>query len=293
MATPPVTVSDLQRALRDDELELVYQPEVDLRTGHIGAVEALVRWRRPNRQVVPPDEFIPLAESSGTISALTKRVVETALTQATKWTSARWDQAALPVWVNVSAAELSDCRLGEWISDLVASAGLPRGQLGIEVTETAPIADLEEAVATLQRLHAAGIRIALDDFGTGYSSLVHLRSLPVDVVKVDRSFVTDIDRSPADAAIVTAIVEMAHAMQRIVVAEGVEDSAQQRALDRLGCDLGQGYLYASPQPARCIDILLAADRELASRPAPAPAVTIRLPRPRGVFADLRRTPPTR
>jgi EAL domain-containing protein (putative c-di-GMP-specific phosphodiesterase class I) len=296
MASDPITLGELQHAIRDGELDLVYQPEVDLRTGHIAAVEALVRWSRPDRRVILPSDFIPVAEQSGAIHELTANVLETAIAQAARWSNARWDCSALPVWVNVSAIELGDAQLGDRISGALASSGAQPGQLGIEVTETAPIADLPIAVATLQRLHSAGIRIALDDFGTGYSSLAHLRTLPVDVIKVDRSFVTDVAHSVHDAAIVAAIVEMAHTMQRIVVAEGVEDSDQQHALDQLGCDLGQGYLFASPQPAHCLDILLAADRELASSPARSRSATIRLPLPRvsesrGVFADRSRPPP--
>jgi EAL domain-containing protein (putative c-di-GMP-specific phosphodiesterase class I) len=291
MASEPITVGELQHAIRSGELDLVYQPEVDLRTGHIAAVEALVRWTRPDRRVILPSDFIPLAEASGTIDELTANVLETAIAQAALWSKARWDRAALPIWVNVSATELADPQLADWISDAIKSSGVQPGQIGIEVTETAPIADLAMAVTTLQQLHHTGMRIALDDFGTGYSSLAHLRALPVDVIKIDRSFVTDVAQSVDDAAIVTAIVEMAHAMRRIVVAEGVEDSEQQGALDQLGCDLGQGYLFASPQPAHCVDILLAADRELARFPAPSRKPTIRLPQPRGAFADLSRTPP--
>jgi EAL domain-containing protein (putative c-di-GMP-specific phosphodiesterase class I) len=291
MALEPITLGDLQRAMRSGELDLVYQPEVDLRTGHIVAVEALVRWHRPDRRIVLPSDFIPLAESSGTIGELTEMVLKTALAQAARWSTARWDRAALPIWVNVSAVELSDSQLSGRIARLIEGSGCDPAQLGIEVTETAPIADLARAMATLQRLHSSGSRIALDDFGTGYSSLAHLRSLPVDVVKIDRSFVTDVARSAPDAAIVSAIVDLAHALRRVVVAEGVEDSIQQRALDQLGCDLGQGYLYASPQPAHCVDILLAADRDLASSPVSTRKLTIRLPQPRGVFADVSRTPP--
>lgn len=268
--------------MRQGELDLVYQPQVDLRTGHIAAVEALVRWHRPDRRVILPSEFIPLAESSGTIGELTDHVLDTALSQAARWTSARWDRAALPIWVNISAAELDDASRVDRIQRLIENAGVRPQQLGFEVTESAPIADLGRAVESLQQLRGLGARIALDDFGTGYSSLSHLRSLPADVVKIDGSFVQGITQSDADVAIVRAVVEMAQATRRVVVAEGVEDRAQQEALDQLGCDLGQGYLFSSPQPPHCVDILLDADRQLASRPARRLQPTVRLPRPRAV-----------
>lgn len=291
MAREPVTMGELHRAMRAGELDLVYQPEVDLRTGHIVAVEALVRWHQPGKRVILPAEFIPLAERSGSIGELTDYVLRTALRQAAKWSAIRWDGEPLPVWVNISGTELSDPALPGRLRAAVDAAGARPGQLGIEITETSPIDDLDIAVAVLRRLHATGVRIALDDFGTGYSSLAHLKSLPVDVIKVDRGFIEGVAYSPPDAAIVAAIIDMAHALRRVVVAEGVEDSIQQRALDRLGCDLGQGYLFASPQPAHCVEILLAADRELAASPTPSRAATIQLPKPRGIFADTSQARP--
>jgi EAL domain-containing protein (putative c-di-GMP-specific phosphodiesterase class I) len=285
MARAPITVGELQRAMRAGKLDVVYQPAVDLRTGHIVAVEALVRWHEPGRGVILPTEFVPLAEQAGAIIELTDLVLHAALKQAAMWSTARWDREALPVWVNLSAKELSDPELTARVEAAIAESGTHPDQLGIEVTETAPIDDLNRAVEALRTLRATGVRVALDDFGTGYSSLAHLRSLPVDVIKIDRSFVDGVVHSPEDAAIVAGIIDMAHALHRVVVAEGVEDSTQQRALDRLGCDLGQGYLFSSPQPAHCIDILLAADRELAAAPSKTRQAAIRLPRPRGVFAD--------
>jgi EAL domain-containing protein (putative c-di-GMP-specific phosphodiesterase class I) len=263
----PITVAELHRGIDAGQLHLVYQPEVDLRSGHIAGVEALVRWRHPERGSLLPREFIPLAESSGSITDLTRTVLRLAAAQAARWHAARWDGNALPIWVNLSACDLSDAELPCHVFALLEEYGVSGAQIGIEITETAPIGRTELAAQSLYALHDLGMRIAIDDFGTGYSSLSHLRHLPVDMIKIDRSFVAGIATEADDARLVAAITETAHLLRRLVIAEGVEDVTQQEALVGLGCDLGQGYLYASPQPARCVEILLAADRELAAFPA--------------------------
>ncbi|HVT66024.1 MAG TPA: EAL domain-containing protein [Mycobacteriales bacterium] len=281
----PITVRDLQRAIRARELDLVYQPEVDLRTGHIAAVEALVRWHHPVHGTVLPPLFVPLAERAGQVAELSEIVLDTALAQAAEWSRSRWDGAPLPIWLNLSACELAAADLHHRILTALDEHDVAPTQLGLEITETAPIADTALAAVTLHALHDEGIRVAIDDFGTGYSSLSHLKELPVDVVKIDRSFVAGIAHEGADASIVASITDLAHALRRTVIAEGVEDSIQQRALAELGCDLGQGYLFASPQPPRCVEILLAADRELAAYPAPA-ASQLKLPQQRRVTTDV-------
>jgi EAL domain-containing protein (putative c-di-GMP-specific phosphodiesterase class I) len=182
--------------------------------------------------------------------------------------------------VNLSASELSDPQLDRRVAALLDQHGVAPSQLGIEVTETAPITDKKLALSTLYTFREMGIRLAIDDFGTGYSSLSHIKDLPVDIVKIDRRFVEGVAHETADAAIVTAVVTMAHALRRVVVAEGVEDIEQQKALNALGCDLGQGYLFSSPQPAHCVDVLLSADRDLALRPGAGRTLPIRLPMPR-------------
>jgi EAL domain-containing protein (putative c-di-GMP-specific phosphodiesterase class I) len=277
---PPITLRDVRRAVAGAELELVYQPEVDLRTGHIASVEALVRWRHPELGMVPPAQFIPLAERSGQMREITNVVIDQALLQATRWAGARWDRQPLPIWVNLSASELSDPQLDRRVAALLDQHGVAPSQLGIEVTETAPITDKKLALSTLYTFREMGIRLAIDDFGTGYSSLSHIKDLPVDIVKIDRRFVEGVAHETADAAIVTAVVTIAHALRRVVVAEGVEDIEQQKALNALGCDLGQGYLFSSPQPAHCVDVLLSADRDLALRPGAGRTLPIRLPMPR-------------
>jgi EAL domain-containing protein (putative c-di-GMP-specific phosphodiesterase class I) len=281
----PITVRDLQRAIHAGELDLVYQPEVDLRTGHIAAVEALVRWHHPVHGTVLPPLFVPLAERASQVGELSAIVLGTALSQAAEWSRSRWDGAPLPIWVNLSACDLAAPDLHHRVMAALEEYGVAPAQIGLEITETAPIADTTLAAVTLHALHEEGVRIAIDDFGTGYSSLSHLKELPVDVIKIDRSFVAGVAHEGADASIVAAMTEMAHALQRTVIAEGVEDSVQQRALAEVGCDLGQGYLFASPQPPRCVEILLAADRELAAYPAPA-AAELSLPQQRRRSADV-------
>ncbi|HEX3707237.1 MAG TPA: EAL domain-containing protein [Mycobacteriales bacterium] len=287
----PFTARDLHRAIADGQLGLVYQPEVDLRTGHIAAVEALLRWRSPEAGLVLPPQLIPLAERTGQIREITEIVLRQAVAQAAAWRTARWDRGALLVWVNISARDLTDDRLLSRITGLLEEYAVAPSQLGLEITETLPIVDSRTAVSTLRTLHAMGVRIALDDFGTGYSSLMHLRALPVDVVKIDRGFIEDVTHEPQEQAIVAGIIDMVHAAPRVVVAEGIEDSIQQQVLIGLGCDLGQGYLYSSPQPAHCVEVLLFADAELAARPDGGRSALMALPRQRTMEAtpELGRT----
>jgi EAL domain-containing protein (putative c-di-GMP-specific phosphodiesterase class I) len=283
----PITVAELHRGIDAGQLHLVYQPEVDLRSGHITSVEALVRWRHPERGSLLPREFIPLAESSGTITDLTRAVLRLAAAQAARWQSARWDGNPLPIWVNLSACDLSDTDLACHVFALLEEHGVSGSQIGLEITETAPIDRADVAAESLYALHDLGMRVAIDDFGTGYSSLSHLRHLPIDMIKIDRSFVAGLATGGDDARLVAAMTETAHLLRRVVTAEGVEDVAQQEALVDLGCDLGQGYLYASPQPARCVEILLAADRDLAAFPTLQAGATpsVKLPQQRSSTAD--------
>jgi diguanylate cyclase (GGDEF)-like protein/PAS domain S-box-containing protein len=254
------TASDLHRALDGKEFRVVYQPEVDLRTGHIMAVEALVRWHHPERGLVPPAEFIPLAEQTGLIAGIGNWVLETAIEQAARWSTARWNRTGLLVWVNLSARQLSDAGLVDLVASLLRKHGVAAQQLGLEITETALLDDAEVAVDALTALHALGVRLAVDDFGTGYSSLSYLKRLPVDAVKVDRSFVDGLAQGGDDSAIVAAVAGMARALRLTTIAEGVEEIGQLHALRRLGCDLAQGYFFTTPQPPSHITALLEVDR---------------------------------
>lgn len=251
--------NDLRQAVKRDEFEVRYQPKVDLRTGRVVGAEALVRWRHPERGLVPPLDFIPLAEETGLIVPIGRRVLRAACEQARAWWdrqpgsdagAARGTGAENPpvVWVNLSARQLREPDLVGEVSSILARTGLePRG-LGLEITESVLMQDGGVGTAGLEALKATGVMLAIDDFGTGYSSLSYLKRLPVDYLKVDRSFVSGLGRDPEDLAIVTAVVGLGRAMGLSVVAEGVETEEQLGCLQKLGCDIAQGYLFAEPLP---------------------------------------------
>jgi diguanylate cyclase (GGDEF)-like protein/PAS domain S-box-containing protein len=254
------TASDLHRALDGGEFRVVYQPEIDLRSGHIVGVEALVRWHHPERGLVPPAEFIPLAEQTGLITPIGSWVLNTAIAQAAEWSKSRWNGTGLLVWVNLSARQLSDNDLVDEVAAALREHGVAPHQLGLEITETALLQDAEGAVAALGALRSLGVRLAIDDFGTGYSSLSYLKRLPVDAVKVDRSFVDGLALDGDDSAIVAAVTGMARALRLTTIAEGVESIGQLFALRRLGCDLAQGFFFTTPQPPSHITRLLEDDK---------------------------------
>ncbi|NHC46770.1 sensor domain-containing phosphodiesterase [Motilibacter aurantiacus] len=256
--------NDLALALRDaiaaGELEVAYQPEIDIATGRLIGLEALARWNRPGHGFVSPGVFIPLAEQSGLIEQLGRSVLTRALLDLAAWREEFWAARDLRVWVNVSARQLDGAHFAHEVDRLLRRAGLPASALGLEVTESAVLGD---GTATLEALRARGLRVAIDDFGTGYSSLGALSELPVDVLKVDRSFVMRLDTENSGLQIVTAILAMARALGLSVVAEGIETDAQLAALASLGCEVGQGYLLGRPQPAAAIAALLG-DRQQAA-----------------------------
>jgi diguanylate cyclase (GGDEF)-like protein/PAS domain S-box-containing protein len=254
------TANDLHRALNEGEFRVVYQPEVELRSGRITGVEALIRWHHPERGLVPPGEFIPLAEQTGLIAGIGEWVLDTVLDQAVQWKTARHDGASLAVWVNLSARQLGDPTLVNVVADGLRRHGVEASQLGLEITESALLEDAEGAVTALGALRELGVRLAVDDFGTGYSSLSYLKRLPVDAVKIDRSFVDGLAVDGDDSAIVAAVAGMARALRLTTIAEGVESLDQVRALRRLGCDLGQGFFFTTPQPPAHITRLLESDR---------------------------------
>jgi diguanylate cyclase (GGDEF)-like protein/PAS domain S-box-containing protein len=236
-------LADLRRAIEGNELILNYQPQVDVRSGALTAVEALVRWRHPKRGLVAPDEFIPLAEQTRLIGPLTRWVLSTALRQCAAWREAGLDVA---VAVNISAHDLQDLALPEVVTELLAGNGLEPGYLRLEITESSLMADPHRAHDTLARLRAQGVQVAIDDFGTGYSSLAYLKRLPVDELKIDRSFIRNMATDGGARAIVRAVIDLADDLDLRVVAEGVEDRATWEALAALGCDVAQGYFFAPP-----------------------------------------------
>jgi diguanylate cyclase (GGDEF)-like protein len=236
----------LRRALERDELVLHYQPKADLHSGQVRGAEALVRWQHPAHGLLGPGEFIPLAERTGLIHPLTRWVLDTALRQAAEWRRAGH---RLSIAVNISTRSLLDRDFPEQVAERLAAFKVPPGSLVLEVTESAVMADPALALDVLGRLHALGVGLAVDDFGTGYSSMAYLKALPVDELKVDRSFVGHMTTSNSDAVIVRSTIDLGHNLGLHVVAEGVENRATWEQLAALGCDTAQGYHLGRPMPA--------------------------------------------
>ncbi len=253
--------ADLAAALARGELHVHYQPSVTISDGRITGVEALARWRHPARGLVPPAEFVPLAEEAGLINALGEHVLRTATAQAAAWADAG---TPVDIAVNLSPHQVASDGIVDLVRDALTRAGLPPQRLTLEVTEGVLVHDVDAVAGRLAQLRALGARIAIDDFGTGYSSLSYLRQLPVDTIKIDRSFVTDLPDGGANAILVSSMVELARSLGLDVVAEGVETESQAQALKRLSCGHAQGYLYARPQPADDVTALL--DTSLSAGP---------------------------
>jgi diguanylate cyclase (GGDEF)-like protein/PAS domain S-box-containing protein len=237
---------DLRHALERRELELHYQPKAQMRGGDVAGAEALLRWRRPDGALVPPGEFVPVLEETGLIAEVGDWVVREACRQLVKWNGSV--PARLAVAVNVSAQQLQEGRIVTSVRAALAETGCAPERLQVEITESTAMADLDVAVRILGELRALGVKVAIDDFGTGHSSLAYLQRLPIDIVKVDRTFVRNITESPKDEAIASAIVAIAEAFGYRVVAEGVETPAQRDYLAALGCHEMQGYLLSWPLP---------------------------------------------
>jgi diguanylate cyclase (GGDEF)-like protein len=246
--------SDLRRALEGEEFVIHYQPQVELATGRFVGTEALVRWQHPRLGLIPPAEFIPLAEDTGLIVPIGEWVLRAAVRQCGEW-QAR-GLGPLRVAVNLSPRQFQQPSLVEVVRGSLLEAGLDPCRLELEVTESSVVLNREAAVATLSVMRAVGVRVAIDDFGTGHSSLSYLKHLPVDTLKIDRSFVRDLADDPNDQAIVGAVVKLGHSLGLNVKAEGVEDEAQSRLLGALGCDEAQGYLFGRPVPAEAFEKLL-------------------------------------
>ena len=240
--------SGLRSALQARELEVHYQPIVNIKSQHVVALESLLRWRRPARGFVPPKRFIPIAEESGLIVPLGELVLERTIEDIARWQEAGC--ATVPVAVNISALQLQRCDLAETILRMTKQRGVDPRMLHVELTESAVFERSgESSEDAVTRLQALGVRVAIDDFGTGYSSLAYLKRWRVDRLKIDRSFVRDLVTNPSDLAIVDAIIAMAQHLGIEVVAEGVEAWQQLQKLRQLGCSLVQGYLFAKPAPA--------------------------------------------
>jgi diguanylate cyclase (GGDEF)-like protein len=239
-------VSALRSALAANEIGVVYQPKVDATTGQPTGVEALARWTHPALGAISPGEFVPLAEAAGLMGALTASVLRQSLTACRGWQRRAGD---IGVSVNVSADTVLDPRFITDVAAALRASGAEPGLLTLELTEDVLVADPHLAASRMDELHALGVRLSVDDFGTGYSSLTYLKRLPIDEVKIDKTFVDEVVRDAADRAVVAAVVEIAHTLGMTVVAEGVERADQQAALRLLGVDELQGYLHARPMPA--------------------------------------------
>jgi diguanylate cyclase (GGDEF)-like protein/PAS domain S-box-containing protein len=246
--------ADLHRAVARGEIRLVYQPLVDLATGRTVGAEALARWHHPKRGLVPPVEFIPLAEETGAVVEIGRWVLGEAARQARAWHRQLGEEAP-PISVNVSVRQLAEGSFAEEALEVVLAAGARPQWLVLELTESMLATAAGDPVAQLAALRAAGFRLAIDDFGTGYSSLSYLSRLPVDELKIDRSFVQALEAGGEEAALVRMIIELAHALSLVTVAEGVETEAQMAALVAMGCQWGQGYLFARPgAPERVVEV---------------------------------------
>jgi diguanylate cyclase (GGDEF)-like protein len=239
-------LTELRRAIDRGELLLHYQPKADLRTGEIHGVEALVRWQHPERGMIPPDEFIPAAQKTGVIGPLTMFVLDEALRQCRTWSLQGLE---LCVAVNLSTRNLLDLHLPEAVGELLARWEVPAGLLELEITESTILADPVRAMQILSRLDEMGVRLSIDDFGTGYSSLAYLKRLPVDELKIDKSFILGMDESENDEVIVRSTIDLGRNLGLRVVAEGVESAQGWSRLAQLGCNVAQGYYLSRPVPA--------------------------------------------
>ena len=237
----------LRRALERKEFLLHYQPKVNLETGEITGVEALIRWRQPDRGLVPPSQFVPIAEDCGLIIQIGRWVLREACRQARAWQDA--GLPPVPITVNVSAVEFRDNGFVESVRRTLSETGLEARYLGLELTEGVLMEDAESTAAVLQELKVMGVQLAVDDFGTGYSSLSYLRQFPIDVLKIDQSFVNQITADPDDSSIVSAIISMGKSLKHLVVAEGIETQEQRAYLQAQRCVEGQGYLFSRPLAA--------------------------------------------
>jgi EAL domain-containing protein (putative c-di-GMP-specific phosphodiesterase class I) len=248
--------ADLGRALERGEFRVFYQPIVDLGSGQVCEVEALVRWQHPRRGLVAPDVFIPLAEETGLIVPLGRWVLETACHQARQWQTRQNGGAPLVMGVNLSARQFADAELAADVARVLQETGLPPNTLKLEITESAAMQDAASAESIMRALKALGVQLAIDDFGTGYSSLQYLKRFPVDTLKVDKSFVDGLGTDEQDTAIVQSVVALARTLGLDVTGEGIETRIQQAQLHFLGVERAQGYLFARPQPAEEFEKLL-------------------------------------
>jgi diguanylate cyclase (GGDEF)-like protein/PAS domain S-box-containing protein len=247
------TTNELRRGLERGEIVPYYQPIVQLDNGHLIGFEVLARWRHPDRGLLGPDQFLPMAEETGLIGDVGATVLRASIAQLGQWRAHLPRLADLTVSVNVSVRQLMSSHFHDQVGEALALGGVPADALWLEITETALMSDVKAATVALRELRSLGLHLAVDDFGTGYSSLTYLKRFPVEAIKVDRSFVNGLGIDAEDSTIVDAVVKLGHSLGLSVVAEGVETPLQLSRLREIGCDRGQGYLFGRPRPSELIE----------------------------------------
>lgn len=275
--------TDLRFAIERNEFELYYQPIVDLKEASLSGFEALVRWNHPQRGLVPPNEFIPISESTGLIIPMTVQILHSACRQVVAWKQKLPIGTPLSVAVNLSGKHFAHPELVDQINTVISETGIDPSSLKLELTESAVMENAETAILMLKQIKETGVQISIDDFGTGYSSLSYLHRFPIDLLKVDRSFVSAMEENTENGEIVRTVIALASALNLKVVAEGIESVHQFHQLRVLGCQYGQGYLFSKPLPAQDIERLIA-DRKRWQNILPASPV---IPQSRDVVSPLR------
>jgi EAL domain-containing protein (putative c-di-GMP-specific phosphodiesterase class I) len=263
--------TDLRKAVNRDEFENHYQPIVDLQTASLVGFEALIRWNHPQLGLIYPGSFISIAEETGLIIPITKLIAHQACEDLCRWQDRLKDELKLTMNINLSSKHFLSPTLLEDIKEILKQTGMPPDQLKLEITETALMEDADETIRLVHRLKDLGLHLVIDDFGTGYSSLSYLQRLPIDTLKVDRSFVSRIQTEPdGNRNIVEAIISLAHRLKMMVVAEGVETEEQFSILLEMNCQFGQGYLFSKPLSKPVIDELIENIRQLAQHSPDSP-----------------------
>ena len=278
--------TDLRFAIERNEFELYYQPIIALETASLMGFEALVRWNHPQRGLVPPNEFIPISESTGLIIPMTVQILNSACRQIVKWQKELGPSKSLSVAVNLSGKHFAHPSLVEQITTVISETGISPSSLKLELTESAVMDNAEAAIAMLKQIKETGVQVSIDDFGTGYSSLSYLHRFPIDQLKVDRSFVSAMEENTENGEIVRTVIALAKALRLKVVAEGIESIHQFHQLRILGCEYGQGYLFSKPLPVKDIERLIH-DNTRWQNILPGPVTTTVIPKTNGDMARLR------
>ena len=247
------TATELRRGLERGEIVPYFQPIVELTTGHVTGFEALARWLHPERGLLSPDQFLPMAEETGLIDEIGATVLSDALAQFAMWRARDLPFADATLSVNVGTRQVVDPAFADLVAEVLGQAGIPADSLWLEITETALLADVKASTVALRNLRSLGLHLAVDDFGTGYSSLTYLKRFPVEAIKIDKGFVAGLGLDAEDTTIVEAVVNLGHSFGIAVIAEGLETPLQLSRLREMGCDRGQGYLFGRPRPANIVE----------------------------------------